>query len=252
MKLLTYNVQMRPLPFQRNRPRSAKLRALLTPAKYDIICLQELFCSRHPLLTGNTDADRTRLLPDMFAAFSPKPKSVLRACDSGLAIFSRRKILFSRFAPFSRSAGADRLCEKGVLYACIRISKYKHFHVFNTQLQSGRGKQAKLIRAAQLEEAYAFIGSIAGNDNAAIVLAGDFNHSLTNVQMFRTSSIYSGRQLTCGKKSFDYICVQDNLRLGGNIDTKPMENLSDHHAVEFAVTYLQTRNVRPNGGTVTG
>jgi exonuclease III len=225
MKILTYNANLKLYM------RTERLRTILKNAKYDIICLQGLFRSR--FLPG---PEPEKLRPEnMFAAFPPKSKSLFFVtCDSGLAIFSTRQILLSRFLPFSRAAGTDRVIEKGILYACIRITKHKHFHVFNTQLQLGNSKKKKLIRAAQLEELYTFIEQLAGEDDSTIVLCGDFHHKLSNIPLFRDSSMYTGHTPTHGKRCSGYICIQKNSRLmAGNTSIHPFENLSDYQALEL-------------------
>ena len=222
MKLLTFNVQMFPVPFRRNRSRAKKLQFLLAPAKYDIICLQELYHSSYPFPNC---VNRNALFPNMYAALVPKPRSLRFTCDAGLAIYSKRQILISKFCPFSKSG---HLNDNGVLYACIRVSEHRHVHVFNTHLH----KKSRTIRAVQLEELYIFINSITSLDTAAIILTGDFNQRLIDIPMFRSRSIYSGHQTT---GCFNYVCVQDSGRLAGNISTHSLENISTQHAVEFEV-----------------
>ncbi|KAL4494531.1 hypothetical protein ABPG72_004433 [Tetrahymena utriculariae] len=147
VKILTYNLFMRP-PFVKNneddyKNERCKLIIQNEIQKFDIICFQELFRlfsnRRHKMVYS---AIKKGFL---YHVSSPQPnffKSYF--VDAGLTILSKYPIVESCFRPFRYGILADGLCQKGVLYAKIRVNE-RHIHVLNTHTQASYNTNEKEI-----------------------------------------------------------------------------------------------------------
>jgi hypothetical protein len=107
--------------------------------------------------------------------------------DSGLLILSRFPIIAAGAFSFSDAQGSDRLANKGVVYARIKIgpSNDDYIHFFNTHLQShGYGE----TRFKNLSEFLMFVSNVIADDLTGestegtqsrgihpIIMVGDFN-----------------------------------------------------------------------------
>ena len=83
--------------------------------------------------------------------------------DSGLLILSRFPIIAAGAFSFSDAQGSDRLANKGVVYARIKIgpSNDDYIHFFNTHLQShGYGE----TRFKNLSELLMFVSNVIADD----------------------------------------------------------------------------------------
>ena len=143
---------MRPLPFQHNKDRGYKLSKSIVDKQYNILCFQEHFTSKYSLLTGAFDMDMANFLPGYECVYSPMTSKMFTFCDSGLAIYTKYTVLKTLFCPFTNSKYTDRVAEKGVLYAKLRVSSTECIHVFNTHTQSGNRKSEQKVRLSQIEE----------------------------------------------------------------------------------------------------
>ncbi|KAL4445035.1 hypothetical protein ABPG74_018763 [Tetrahymena malaccensis] len=148
VKILTYNLFMRP-PFVKNneddyKNERCKLIIKNEISKFDIICFQELFRlfsnRRHKMVYS---AIKKGFL---YHVSSPQP-SFFRSyfVDAGLTILSKFPIVESCFRPFRYGILADGLCQKGVLYAKIRVNE-RHIHVLNTHTQASYNTNEKEIK----------------------------------------------------------------------------------------------------------
>jgi hypothetical protein len=107
--------------------------------------------------------------------------------DSGLLILSRFPIIAAGAFSFSDAQGSDKLANKGVVYARIKIgpSNDDYIHFFNTHLQShGYGE----TRFKNLSEILMFVSNVVTGDLAGegtkgtqargihpVIMVGDFN-----------------------------------------------------------------------------
>jgi endonuclease/exonuclease/phosphatase family metal-dependent hydrolase len=198
VKVLTYNIFLRPPPVKNNEndwkdERLADFIKILDC--YDIICLQEMFGSfnnrKQELIKF---ANKSGLF---FYCDSPSP-SFFSTClaDGGLLILSRFPIVLSEFRPFRYCVLSDALSDKGVLYAKIKIGD-AYLNVFNTHLQAsyfGSGNYHWDIsiktRNDQIEEISNFIKEVVNNNNTRdlegtdgpILVMGDFNVDAHNYE----------------------------------------------------------------------
>jgi hypothetical protein len=137
IKLLTYNLFLRPPPVHNNE-NDWKDERLTDFVKlldcFDIICVQELFGSfnnrKQELIQT---ANRAGLF---FYCDSPQPGFFSKfLSDGGLLILSRFPILESEFRPFRYSVLSDSIANKGIQFAKIRIGE-QYLLLFNTHTQA--------------------------------------------------------------------------------------------------------------------
>ena len=114
LKILTYNVQRLPYYF---RP-LVDIENLMK--EYDIICLQENFCTVLGLNQKNYGYNC--IIP---------PCSLYKLTNSGLTIYSKYMIQYVDFVIFDNLISSDRLSEKGFL-----VIKLNDIYIVNTHLQS--------------------------------------------------------------------------------------------------------------------
>ena len=137
IRLLTYNIFCRPPPINSNQGdyKDARLNDFINRLQYfDIICFQELFTTlndrKHKMICeGAKKGLKYYLYSKPPSLFSKYP------VDSGLLILSKFEIVEHDFFPFYLNIMGDAPCNKGVLYAKIRINN-KYLFLFSTHLQS--------------------------------------------------------------------------------------------------------------------
>lgn len=123
IKLLTYNMFMRPPPVKTNASdfKDARLDEFVKKLDdFDIICHQEVFSTlntrKQRLITYAKKAGLTYHAvndpPGLFSGY---------ATDGGLLILSRFPIIESEFEPYDYGVVSDALSYKGVLYVKILI-----------------------------------------------------------------------------------------------------------------------------------
>lgn len=137
IKLLTYNIFLRPPPVKNNESdwKEARLADFIQELKnFDIVCLQEMFSSfnnrKQQLIKF---ANKSGLF---FYCNAPSPSFFSKfMVDGGLLILSRFPIVDTLFRPFKYSVLSDSLSNKGILYAKIDVQGASLL-VFNTHLQA--------------------------------------------------------------------------------------------------------------------
>ena len=138
MRLLTYNLFMRPPPVKTNASdfKDARLDEFVKQLDaFDIICHQEVFSTmntrKQRLITYARKAGFLYHVvndyPSLFSGY---------AVDGGLLILSRFPIIESAFELYDYGVVSDALSYKGVLYAKIEIQPGLVLHLFNTHTQA--------------------------------------------------------------------------------------------------------------------
>jgi endonuclease/exonuclease/phosphatase family metal-dependent hydrolase len=197
IKVLTYNVFLRPPPVKNNEndwkdERLADIIKLLDG--FDIICFQEMFATfnnrRQELIKY---ANKSGLF---FYSCSPSPSFFSKfLVDGGLLILSRFPIVESEYKPFHYAVLSDSLANKGVLFAKIRI-KNSYLLLFNTHLQASYFGSSEYhwtisvkTRLDHLDELVAYIKEVLTeqtennpDDNFTCLLVGDFNADAHNYE----------------------------------------------------------------------
>jgi endonuclease/exonuclease/phosphatase family metal-dependent hydrolase len=187
IRVLTYNLFLRPPPIKNNEDdwKDERLADFVNELQnYDVICLQEMFGT----LTSRRQqmikfANKSGLL---FHVEVPSPSFFSKhIIDAGLLILSRFPIIESEFRPFKYTVLNCTLCQKGVLYAKIKI-KDSHLIVFNNHLQAtyfnitiDQWNLCIKTRLDHIAEAAIFIKDIITkrelNSSDTILYMGDFN-----------------------------------------------------------------------------
>ena len=189
VRLLTYNIFCRPPPINSNNGdyKDSRLKDFLEQLQYfDIICFQEIFTTlndrKHRMIREGAKAGLKYYLSSKVPSFFSK-----YLVDSGLLILSRYEIVDCDFYEYFLNISGDAPCNKGVLYAKIKINE-KYLFLFNTHLQSTYLDESQKnidctiqVRTTQTEELINFIYNkllIIPRDevkNGIVILAGDFN-----------------------------------------------------------------------------
>lgn len=101
---------------------------------------------------------------------------VRKLINGGVLIASKYPILSVRIKLFGdASCGADRLADKGVLYAKI-LKEGLLVHVFATHFQAWNDAASRAVRRTQMEMVKSFMASLAIDpENDAVLLVGDLN-----------------------------------------------------------------------------
>eukprot|EP00347_Sterkiella_histriomuscorum_P022181 403331390 len=186
LKILSYNLYMRPPPVKTNESdfKDARLEEFVHHFEdYDVICNQEVFTtlnSRKQKLI--TYAHRAGFMYHCIS--DPPPFFSGYATDGGLVILSRFPIIEHEFSPYPYGVLSDSLSYKGVLYAKISVGENRIMHVFNTHTQAsyyGTDLANFLasfeVRYMQLRCARKFVEQKTQNahENDLILFVGDFN-----------------------------------------------------------------------------
>jgi endonuclease/exonuclease/phosphatase family metal-dependent hydrolase len=244
MRLLSYNVCMRPIPFQNNTARLLEVAKEVNRGCYDIFLAQELFVSRYKRLTGFMDSIEPSFYFNTFHTVrAPLPSRKSFFCDSGLAIYTRYPVVETLFFPFSSGIYSDRLAEKGVLYARVVHDQVGPMHIFNTHVQSGNSSRSRAVRGRQFNELLSFITDQVSEDDAPIIVAGDFNMNTTGIRLpqFRRKSvttILESHIPTRGATRIDDVFIQHdaNCRVTARAEIHSLR-CSDHNAISADISF---------------
>lgn len=201
VKLLTYNIFLRPPPVKNNEndwkdERLADFIKLLD--SFDIVCLQECFGSlnnrKQELIKY---ANKTGLF---FFVDSPSPSFFSKfLVDGGLLTMSRFPIVESEFREFRYCVLSDSLANKGILYSKIKI-RDSYVIIFNTHTQASYFGSPEYLwnisvrtRLDHLDEMCEFIKEILlttyVDEETTVLLMGDFNVDAHNYEKKKSVSI---------------------------------------------------------------
>lgn len=137
IKLLTYNIFLRPPPVKNNEndwkdERLADFIKILD--NFDVICLQEMFssfCNRKQELIKY--ANKSGLF---FYCEPPCPSFFSKyLVDSGLILLSRFPITEKEFCPYTYNILSDSLGQKGILYVKVKVGD-TNLCLFSTHMQA--------------------------------------------------------------------------------------------------------------------
>ena len=160
VRILSYNIQRLPYLFRPN----IDIEKLLT--KYDIICLQENFCS-----IFGTNKYHYKYNYDCIQTATPFYKLI----DSGICIYSKLPIIFIDFKQFTNSHSVDYFADKGFLVVQIGDTV-----VVNTHLQSTYTFNTDYRRIAieQLSSISEYCKQF-----KKVIIVGDFNVDLISTDL---------------------------------------------------------------------
>ena len=187
IKVLTYNIFLRPPPIKNNENdwKDERLEEFIKVIhKFDIICLQEMFGSFN---SRKQDLIRAATKQGFFFYVETESPSFMSKymVDGGLIILSRFPIVSKLFVPYQYGVIADSLSQKGLLYAKIQI-KDSFLHLFSTHLQASyfySGEHNFLCswetRMSQINQINYIMSEILSqeykNEKDKALLVGDFN-----------------------------------------------------------------------------
>jgi len=148
IKILTYNIFLRPPPVKNNADdyKNERCKIFLKHIdNFDIICLQEVFGflnrRQHKLICGSMKRGffhhSSSPDPSFFSSY---------IVNGGLLTLSRYPIMYEEFRTFKYGVLSDNLSMKGVLYTKIDISDC-WVHLFNTHLQASYVGSSEEIKA---------------------------------------------------------------------------------------------------------
>ena len=187
IRLLTYNIFLRPPPIKNNENdyKTERLLEFIDRLDdFDIVCLQEMFgtfTSRQNILISEA------VKKGFFFYHStdtPNPIST-HFIDSGLVILSRFPIVVKDFTAFSYGVLSDQLAKKGILYTQIEVNN-TNLHLLTTHLQASYFDSTEFkwnisfkARMDQIKEASiivkSFLDQYYKSKNELVLLVGDFN-----------------------------------------------------------------------------
>jgi endonuclease/exonuclease/phosphatase family metal-dependent hydrolase len=188
IKLLTYNIFLRPPPVNNNQSdwKNERLEEFCKVIyDYDIICLQEMFGAlnnrKHSLIRMANKCGFFFYIDTSLPSFMSK-----YMVDGGLLILSRFPIVSHSFMPYQSGVIADSLSQKGVLYAKIEIKNNCFLNLFSTHLQASylfSGEYhfniSMVTRMDQMRQLNYFINEVIKSEydekKDKIILVGDFN-----------------------------------------------------------------------------
>ncbi|KAI9208875.1 kinase-like domain-containing protein [Polychytrium aggregatum] len=138
IRLLTYNILLRPPGFKNNSSDYKNQRLGVFGEgiihKYDIVTLQELYSY------GSTRQGKMKQLAKQhgfdYCVCSPTKGLINVTIDGGLMILSKYPIVKYERMTFKKGPTGDRFGERGALYAKIAVTTSIHVHIFTTHLQS--------------------------------------------------------------------------------------------------------------------
>ena len=187
IKILTYNIFMRPYGIKTNKSdhKEERLSEIIEKIKdHEIVCFQEAFDTfthRHNKLIEES----RKVGFKYFTNGSPPGLLSPFLIDSGLLILSKVPIVYSEFHYFKPGSYEDALAQKGILYAKIDIGESNFVHIFTLHTQANihsiekiREIPNNISRINQIIESRDFIDSIFlkhFRNHDLAYLMGDFN-----------------------------------------------------------------------------
>ncbi len=187
IKLLTYNIFLRPPPVKNNESdwKDERLEDFCKHLhNFDIICLQEMFGAfnsrKQSLIRAATKSGFFFYVDTSSPSFLSK-----YMVDGGLVILSRFPIVSFSFCPYRYGVIADSLSQKGLLYAKILV-KDSYLFIFSTHLQASyfdSGEHHFQVscetRMAQISQINKMMAGVLEDEKYSqkdkILLVGDFN-----------------------------------------------------------------------------
>ncbi len=166
LEIASWNVFLRPSILKDGQlERVDSISAYMEKTNADILVLQEVFHRRA----------RKKIVKNLSKSYphhtSAGPTTIW-GVNSGVMIFSKRKIDQEKRISFREGKGSDRMARKGAVAATLHIRQHK-VHIIGTHMQAGGGKKREEIRKRQLKRIKKL--SQALDSTGIFIFAGDFN-----------------------------------------------------------------------------
>ena len=168
IKVLSYNVQMRPvLDHPHHNIRAGKIPAEILKKNYDVIVFQEAF----------SDPERNKLVRGLKSAYPFVSQVVgggdsLTKWDGGVIIMSKHKIISYAEKIYDDAFGIDRHAKKGVAHVQILKNGFK-YHIMGTHVQAGGDSYKQLIRKKQFADIRSLSSRLSPEE--PVLITGDMN-----------------------------------------------------------------------------
>lgn len=264
LKVLTWNIFMRPMFHDGQMLRAPAIVEKLKKEDYDIIIFQEAFIARARQIIWEGLKDN---YPNQFGP----GKGGLFKSNSGVWILSKLPFTKTDQIVFDKCKVADCLAKKGALFVEVKKNEQK-FQIVGTHLQAEEGEKCQLTRNTQYKQIKTELLDKHYETDVPQLVAGDLNTALKDEisykKMLEIMKMEDGETLgpedakvTWGGQSndllgvdknrtgylLDYILIQPN---GKNIDSirrniktfqklwnGKQKDLSDHYAVEAIINF---------------
>lgn len=166
LEIASWNVFLRPSILNDGQmERVDSISAYMDKSNADILVLQEVFHRKA----------RNKMVKDLSKNY-PHHTSVgpttIWGVNSGVMIFSKRKIDSEKRISFREGKGSDRIARKGAVAATLHIRQHK-IHIIGTHMQAGGGKKREDIRKRQLKRIKKLTQQL--DSSGIFIFAGDFN-----------------------------------------------------------------------------
>jgi sphingomyelin phosphodiesterase len=168
IKVLSWNIYMLPsiIKASGKKPRAVAIGRLLRESDYDVIVFQEAFQQKARRIIFEQLKDK---FP--FQAGPANQKLISYRTNSGLWIFSKHPIVFTKSIVFKNRSGIDAFSRKGGLMAEISVDGM-HVQIAATHLQnSGQ----PWVRQSQCVEFYNRLLKPFQKEGITQIICGDFN-----------------------------------------------------------------------------
>lgn len=221
----------------------------------DVVCLQEVFSS------SCSSRWRSRIVARDYDAAWGRASCLARGhvMDSGLAVLSRLPIVFDQFVPFEHNPGLLRLADKGFQHVVLAADSSRLVHVINVHLHPtlAGASDAAASRHRQLAQIRAFVDALCLDDDAALLVAGDFNieqGSDEHQRMLQTLRCAAGPPLGTPTQHMAHpFCNHEQLLCGdfavgsglASAAVLRLPGLSDHYPVRYSVTLPASPHASP-------
>jgi endonuclease/exonuclease/phosphatase family metal-dependent hydrolase len=237
---LTYNVWGLPKFFgcgSTNPERFGQIGRELRFLRSDIVALQEMWHQESDVLIAESNYS--------FRAVTGNSK--LHYGGSGLVTLSKFPIISEEFHPFSKTAGVERLVNKGALFTRVQHPSGSLIDIYNVHLISEPEKISRLflskkradeLRLTQLRELATWITS-RQEPNIPIIVLGDFNlDELSSAYSVMTGIV--GSDLFRQRLSFNL--DQDSSRRGYTFDPENNKFSKSPSGSKERIDYVLLRN----------
>jgi endonuclease/exonuclease/phosphatase family metal-dependent hydrolase len=166
LDIASWNVFLRPSILNDGQmDRVESIAAYMESSNADVLVLQEVFHRRA----------RKRMVKNLSKNY-PHHTSVgpttIWGVNSGVMIFSKRKIDDEKRISFKGGIGSDRMARKGAVAATLHIRHHK-IHIIGTHMQAGGGKKREEVRKRQLRRIKKLTEQL--DSSGIFIFAGDFN-----------------------------------------------------------------------------
>lgn len=166
LEIASWNVFLRPSILNDGQmERVDSISAYMEKSNADILVLQEVFHRR-------ARRKMVKNLSEIYPHYTGLGPTNIWGINSGVMIFSKRKIDDEKRISFREGKGSDRMARKGAVAATLHVHQHK-IHIIGTHMQAGEGSKREKIRHKQLKKIKKLTHQL--DSSGIFIFAGDFN-----------------------------------------------------------------------------